>query len=176
MEWAEHNLVPDMGITCVSSNFGLSLKHTPIHMGMAYHFLYYDNDWIGDEKRTRYKWGFGDIDLADNLLLLKNKSGVECKTGGEIGLADALFLRAGRYEDISGKTMLTTIGFGVNPGQAVHFILDMQDIEVHNSFLRFLLHKIDMEYNFSRYKPDEKGQPMEDTNFHGVAVRLKSVL
>lgn len=132
---------------------------------------YMDNEGIS---QSRYLSGFNDIDFIDNIIFGKANSDIITNKGWELSMGDIFFIREGYYEDIEGRVIFDTNGFGINFIQPICFLLELTNQKIENEFLDKVVHNVDIEYHHSEYncKP---GHPLSDTDFDGVTLRLRTL-
>lgn len=132
---------------------------------------YMDTEGIN---QTRYFSGFNDINFIDNIILGKANSDIITNKGWELSIGDIFFIREGYYEDIEGRVIFDTNGFGINFVQPIRLLLGLTNQIIKNEFLNKVVYNIDIEYNHSEYDC-EFGHPLSDTNFDGVTLKLRTI-
>ncbi len=117
-----------------------------------------------------YTSGLHDIDFIKNVLLCKGNGKILTKRGYELDFLGCYFKRSGYYEDIEGRVVFETGGWGVNYTQPLKILATVLDLD--NKFLR-LLSGISFEKHVAEYMP-HYGHPLYDTDFESYVIRLQN--
>ncbi len=117
---------------------------------------------------TSYQKGLGSFGIWRNLVLDRGSQSVGIRKGGQIGLCEFLYLRAGAITDAS-QTSYSTFGWGLRLDGLAKCLVFFKWLNPNAPVARFLLDHIDLEYDYSKaYGCIYQGKPFEDLN---VVVR-----
>jgi hypothetical protein len=121
--------------------------------------------------RTHYLNFSRTVDFMENVLLDESNEKIAMHQGYEIGLADIVFLRRGRYEYLYGDYNLDTRGYGINVTQAIRIFAF---IILHNKNSRWLkvLQSFDVEYHTSSWRA-EGDEAFNNLEFKSVTLSMK---
>lgn len=112
-----------------------------------------------------------DIDFVNNVVFGESNDQIAMHQGYEIGLADLLFIRGGRYDYLSGNYRLDTSGFGINFSQAVR-LFPVFFPQVKSCRLMDICRLVDVEYHSSSW--DAIGEEVFDNlKFNSVTISIK---
>jgi len=119
-----------------------------------------------------YLSGLNDIKFIDDILLGKGNGHAITKKGWEYGIGDFFFIRRGGYEDMEGKVVYNTKGWGVS------FVQPFRNLSVFRSLastgiLYRLLWSLDLEYHESSWVTTE-WHPLTGTFFKGLVIKLRN--
>ncbi len=124
------------------------------------------------EGNWEYLSGLNDIKFWDNVFLGKANDLAIKHQGYQIGLADVAFFRRGFYEDIEGRVVFHSRGYGVNFTQPLRILSTLLDYKYNNQLLNILL-SLDVEYHESEFDFDRQTHPFMGTVYKGVSVHLR---
>lgn len=126
---------------------------------------------INEEYSYEYVSGLNDIKLWDNLFLGKSNDKIVTKRGYEFNLGDFYFIRNGKYEDIEGKVIFKTKGWGINYTQPVRILAALFNLD-DNIIIRMIAN-INFEKHHSTYILDS-GHPLFGTEYTSYVIRLNN--
>ncbi len=125
-----------------------------------------------NEGNWQYLSGLHDVKFWDNVILGKGNGLAIKHQGYQIGLADVAFFRRGFYEDIEGKMVYNTRGYGVNFTQPLRILAMLLNYKNDNQLLNILL-SLDVEYQESTADFGTHIHPLVPPNYRGVTIRLR---
>ena len=123
--------------------------------------------------RTRYLHFSPNINFWKNVIIGKSNDRIAMHQGYEIGLADVVFLRRGRYEYIEGNDILDTRGYGINFIQPIRLLAHLLHYQRDKLWLDVLL-ELDVEYHKSLWDA-ETNNPLDGTEFNSIVIKLRHV-
>jgi len=122
----------------------------------------------------QYKSGLGDIKFFDEVFLGNTNPKTDKKTGWEFNLGEIVFFRGGRFEEdpMNGNRHFHTSGLGIRSAGFVK-LLQILDVPLSREGLSgYLLHHVDITYNYSEWIADEPGHPLSHTTFNAVNIAV----
>ncbi len=112
----------------------------------------------------RYHPGLGNFNPWQNLILGKASATVGLRKGGQIGLAEFIYIRAGSITD-AGQTTYSTFGWGLDLDGLAKCLVFFRWLDPNAPVAKFLLDHLDLQYDYSRaYGGIYQGEPFEDLN------------
>ncbi len=98
---------------------------------------------------NRYEKGLGRFGIWQNLIVGRASATVGVARGGQIGLGEFLYLRAG---DITypGNLTATTFGWGLRLDGLIKCLVFLKSVSPQSPFAEFLLNHVDLQYDFGR--------------------------
>lgn len=113
---------------------------------------------------SRYQKGLGHFGIWRNLIVGKGSQAVGIRRGGQIGLGEFLYVRAGAITD-AGQTTYTTFGWGLRLDGLTKCLVFLGWVNPNAPAAKFLLDHLDLQYDYSRaYGGVYRGKPFEDLN------------
>ncbi len=113
---------------------------------------------------NRYQKGLGHFGIWRNLIVGKGSQSVSIRRGGQIGLGEFLYVRAGAITD-AGQTTYTTFGWGLRLDGLTKCLVFLGWVNPNAPAAKFLLDHLDLQYDYSRaYGGIYQGKPFEDLN------------
>ena len=115
-----------------------------------------------------------DIKIYNNLILGKQSEDNILRKGWQINLGEAFHARGGSF--VLWRNTISSLGVGVQLSGIVKYIEAAEpDIFTDSPSLNFLLHHIDIQYNYaSFYKSEYEGETSySGTPFRGISILLK---
>ena len=115
-----------------------------------------------------------DIKIYNNLILGKQNEDNILRKGWQINLGEAFHIRGGSF--VLWRNTISSLGVGVQLGGIVKYIEAAEpDIFTDSPSLNFLLHHIDIQYNYaSFYKSEYEGETSySGAPFRGISILLK---
>jgi hypothetical protein len=126
---------------------------------------------INRDYSKEYASGLHDIQFWDNLILGKANDKIISKKGYEFDIGDFYFIRKGRYEDIEGRVIFKTEGWGINYTQPLKILAELFDFK--NDLIVKLISSINFEKHYAKYITDY-GHPLYGTEFTSYVIRLNN--
>lgn len=113
---------------------------------------------------TRYQKGLGRFNPWQNLILGRASATVGVRKGGQIGLGEFLYIRAGSITD-AGQMTYSTFGWGLRLDGLAKCLVFFRWLDPNAPVAKFLLDHLDVQYDCSRaYGGVYQGKPFEDLN------------
>lgn len=113
---------------------------------------------------NRYQKGLGHFGIWQNLVVGRGSRRVGIRKGGQIGLGEFLYIRAGSITD-AGQSTYTTLGWGLRLDGLAKCLVFLDWINAQSPVTKFLLDHLDLQYDYSRaYGGIYQGKPFEDLN------------
>ena len=113
---------------------------------------------------SRYQKGFGHFGVWQNLAIGKGSQTVGVRKGGQIGLGEFIYIRAGAITD-AGQTTYSTFGWGLRLDGLAKCLVFFKWLDPNAPVAKFLLDHLDVQYDYSRaYGGIYDGKPFEDLN------------
>ena len=173
--FAQADPLPRMARIGVNINAGVVLSRDQLSLRMvSFERLLEAEDLLvirypdGDFK---YKNWLGDINIWDHVIRNRADSDVVTKKGWELSFFEFISFLSGRYKDPLGRVIYNTGGIGFSLSGLVKGLLYFNPKLKDISFLTFISHHLDVQYNSSKYKID-KGHPLAGTKFEGITISI----
>lgn len=119
----------------------------------------------------RYLSPTDDINFGNNILLGKSNDKIITKTGWEYNIGDFVFIRRGKYQDVSGRVVFSTKGWGASLLQPLRIMDVFHVINADNIAIKILTH-LNVIYNETE---------VQSSDYHffsnpgkGIIVRLEN--
>ncbi len=117
-----------------------------------------------------YQRGLGDINIADHILLTRNRDGLELHRGNELEFLDLLAIRYGRRIDKQGDANLHQWGLGLQSDGIFHLLNYYTGKQEFN----ILPYYLSIEWNFARWV-EEPGHPLDDIEYRDFTLRARNL-
>lgn len=98
---------------------------------------------------STYEKGLGRFGIWQNLIIGRASATVGVARGGQIGLGEFLYLRAGNIT-YTGSPTATTFGWGMRLDGLIKCLVFLKSISPQSPFAEFLLNHVDLQYDFGR--------------------------
>jgi hypothetical protein len=130
-----------------------------------------DNLLVGrDSGGSFYRGGYGDVNFFKNIVQGKRTETIDLSQGWQIGIAEIVYIRGGSFVGIRSRSF-TTKGIGL---QASGFFKLLKAFETADSnVLSFIAKHFDIRYDQSEYKTNERGHPLDKTEFSSLSLIVK---
>ena len=99
---------------------------------------------------NRYEKGLGRFSIWQNLIVGRGSASVGVARGGQIGLGEFLYIRAGDLTYDSGLPTAATFGWGLRFDGLIKCLVFLKSISPQSPFAKFLLNQVDLQYDFGR--------------------------
>ncbi len=121
-----------------------------------------DTTWI---YYNRYENGLKRFGVWQNLVIGRASATVGVARGGQIGLGEFLYLRAGDIT-YAGSPTAVTFGWGLRLDGLIKCLVFLKSMSPQSPLAKFLMDHIDLEYDFGKVNPGlyNGGQKFEDLN------------
>ena len=96
------------------------------------------------------------------------------QTGWEFNLLELFYVRGGRFEEDpnNGNRNFSTSGWGVRLS-GIPKLLHVLNVPLQSTgIIGYIIHHIDISYNYSDLITDERNRPLSNTQFDGVNFSL----
>lgn len=174
---SQRDPLPRQVYTGISLQTGLRYENNSIQFDLFhFHWAREVDDilvhWTADG-RTHYLHFSPNINFWENVIKGKSNDRIAMHRGYEIGLADIVFLRRGRYGYSQGGDNLDTHGIGINFTQPLRLIASLLHYQRDKLWLDVLL-DLDVVYHKSLWDA-ETNNPLDGTEFNGIIIKLRHV-
>jgi len=119
--------------------------------------------------KLKYQKGLGDIDFYHDLIQWKPNPIIITKQGWEVNCLETFYFREGDYNDLDGKVIYQTKGYGVGIAGLLQFA---SILFPGNDSIKFFVEHIDLQYHWSEME-SAVGHPLEGTKFKGINLVIK---
>ncbi len=106
----------------------------------------YDTLW---NYYNRYEKGLGRFNLWQNLIIGRASASVGVSRGGQIGLGEFVYIRAGSFTE-SGWPTFSTFGWGLRLDGLIKCLMFFKSLSPQSPVAKFLLNHVDLEYDLGR--------------------------
>ncbi len=124
-------------------------------------------------KPSEYVNGLKDISFWNTILLGKANEKAITKKGWQYDFANIFSLRRGRYDDIEGKVMYKTRGYGINFLQPLKLLIALKEPVATDNFLLKLFMNLNVEQHYSEIDGIE-GHPLDNTKFNSYVISFSN--
>ena len=118
-----------------------------------------------------YLSGLNDIKFFDNLILGNSSDKIFMRRGYELNFGDFYFIRRGKYEDLRGKFIMETEGWGINYLQPIKILISESNINYN--VIQKIISSLYFEKHHSKYIT-ESGYPMFGTEYECYTIGLRN--
>jgi len=160
-------------------SLGINLNTGLVYKGRYNSFNIFSFKWarevddilvkVNEDNTADYVSGLHDIKFWDNLIIGKSNDKIITKRGHELNFGDFYFIRKGKYENIPGRVILKTEGWGINYTQPIKILTTLLNLD-DNKIIR-LISNINFEKHYSK---TDYGHPFGVTEFKSYVIRLKN--
>lgn len=120
-----------------------------------------DTTW---DYALRYQKGLGRFDPWQELVIGRASATAGVRKGGQIGLGEFLYIRAGSITD-AGRITYSTFGLGLRLDGFLKCLVFLNDLDANAPVADFLLRHLDLQLDYGRaYGGIYQGRPFEDLN------------
>lgn len=160
----------------INGQAGLTYKTGTLHMNVvSFKWAREVEDLLVKNKADggfEYATGLDEIKFWDNVMAGKTNEHIMARRGYQIGLGDCYFFRRGRIEDLSGRVLVSTKGWGIDFVQPLKIAAALLHVD-QNRYVKFLAH-LSFEKNCSEYEK-ASSYPLYEMKFKNYVFRYQNL-